>query len=49
MKTGKNTASVQQALWSIWDAVKKEGVLVSFDVDPYDVAWIFLPALNHLL
>ena len=37
MKTGKNTASVQQALWSIWDAVKKEGVLVSFDVDPYDV------------
>ena len=37
MGTGKNTASVQQALWSIWDAVKKEGVLVSFDVDPYDV------------
>lgn len=37
VRTGKNTAKIQQALFEVWDAVKKDGAVVSFDVDPYDV------------
>ena len=37
VRTGKSTAAIQQALWEVWESVRKDGPLVSFDVDPYDV------------
>ncbi len=37
VRTGKSTAAIGQALWKIWESVRKDGALVSFDIDPYDV------------
>ena len=37
VRMGISKAAIQKALWEVWESVRKDGVLVSFDVDPYDV------------
>ncbi len=37
VRTSRTTAQIRDHVWDVWDAVRKKGVLVSVDTDPYNM------------